>query len=108
MSITNYWSQTVILSKRVLNQINAASRSYLWHGETDSKSLGNVNWENVCRPKQVGGLGIRNLQVWNLAAVGKIVWHISSKQDSFWVKWVHEVYMKGGRWELFNAPITAS
>ena len=30
------------------------------------------------------------------------------KKDSLRVKWVHEVYMKGGRWELFNAPITAS
>ena len=29
-------------------------------------------------------------------------------QDSLWVKWIHEMYMKGGRWELFNAPITAS
>lgn len=29
-------------------------------------------------------------------------------QDSLWVKWVHGVYTKGGRWDLFNAPATAS
>ena len=108
MSIANYWSQTVILPKRVLNQINAACRSYLWYGETESKSSGNVNLEKVCKPKQEEGLGIYNLQLWNLAAVGKIVWHISSKQDFLSVKWVHELYMKGGRLELFNALITAS
>lgn len=28
--------------------------------------------------------------------------------ESLWVRWVHEVYTKGGRWEIFNAPIIAS
>ena len=54
--------------------------------------------------KKEEGLGIRYMQIWNLAAVGKITWHISTMQDSLWVKWVHEVHMKGGRWDLFNAP----
>ena len=58
--------------------------------------------------KKEEGLGIRYMQIWNLAAVGKITWHISTMQDSLWVKWVHEVYMKGGRWDLLNASITAS
>lgn len=72
MSISNYWSQTVILPKRAVNQINATYRSYLWHREADSRSPRNVNWEKVCRPKNEGGLDIRNLQVRNLATVGKI------------------------------------
>lgn len=55
-----------------------------------------------------GGLGVGNLQIWNLAAIGKIAWHISTMQDSLWVQWVHGVYTKGGRWDLFNAPATAS
>lgn len=108
MSISNYWSQTVIIPKKVLVQINAVCRSYLWHIEADCNSPGNVNWDQVCRPKKEGGLGVRNLQLWNLAAVGKIAWHISTMQDSLWVRWVHGVYTKGGRWELFNAPATAS
>lgn len=29
-------------------------------------------------------------------------------RESFWVRWVHGVYTKGARWELFNAPVTAS
>lgn len=108
LSISIYWSQTVIIPKKVLHQINHICRSYLWHGVVDSNAPGNVNWEKVCRLKKEGGLGVRNLYYWNLAAVGKIAWHISSKQDSLWVKWVHEIYMKGGRWDLFNALATAS
>lgn len=108
MSISNYWCQIFILPKKVLKQINSVCRSYLWHGEANNNTPGNVGWDKVCRPKKEGGLGIRNLELWNLAAVGKIAWHISTMQDSLWVKWVHGVYTKGGRWMLFNAPPTAS
>ena len=72
ISISNYWSQTVIFPKRVLNQINVVCRSYLWHDETNNRAPRNVNWEKVCRPKKEGGLEIRNLQLWNLAGVDKI------------------------------------
>ena len=51
---------------------------------------------------------MRNLQAWNIAVVGKIAWHVSHLKDSLWVRWVHGVYTKGGRWEIFNAPITTS
>lgn len=50
------------------------------------------------------GQGVRNLERWNLVVVGKIAWFISMKQDSLWVKWTHEVYMKGGQWKKFKPP----
>ena len=55
-----------------------------------------------------GGLGVRNLHLWNLVVIGKVAWHISSLNESLWVKWVHEVYTKGGNWAIFNPPLTAS
>ena len=51
---------------------------------------------------------MRNIQVWNQTTVGKIAWYIHILQESLWVKRVHGVYTKGGRWEIFNAPPTAS
>lgn len=51
---------------------------------------------------------MRNILLWNQAAVSKLAWHIYSMQESLWVKWVHGVYTKGGRWEIFNAPAIAS
>lgn len=51
---------------------------------------------------------MRNISLWNQAAVGRIAWHIHTLQESLWVKWVHGVYTKGGQWDIFNAPATAS
>ena len=84
-----------MLPKKVLKQVNAICRAYLWHGKADSDTHGNMNWARVCTPKKLDGLSIRNLEVWNLATVGKHVWHISSMSDSMWVRWVHDVYTKG-------------
>ena len=96
------------LPKKVLKQVNAICRANLLHGKADSDTPGNMNWAKVCTPKKLGDLGIHNLEVWNLAAVGKHVWHISSMTDSMWVKWVHGVYAKDGNWKVFNAPIISS
>ena len=52
MSISNCWSQTVILPKKVLKQINVVCRSYLWHGEADCSFPGNVNWERSAGRKK--------------------------------------------------------
>lgn len=49
-----------------------------------------------------------NIYIWNQAVMGKIPWHIYTMQETLWVRWVHGVYMKGGRWEIFNALATAN
>ena len=107
MNITNFWCQILVLPKKMLKQVNAICRAYLWHRKADSNAPENMNWARVCTPKLLGGLGIRNLKVWNLVIVGKHVWHISSISDSMWVRWVHGVYTKGENWRVINAPITS-
>ncbi|XP_074278499.1 uncharacterized protein LOC141602086 [Silene latifolia] len=57
-----------------------------------------VGWDHICTPKSEGGLGIRNSYHWNMATFGKLVWWIYSKPDSLWVKWVHQIYIKGSPW----------
>ncbi|XP_057529992.1 uncharacterized protein LOC130808548 [Amaranthus tricolor] len=93
MGISTYWCQMFILPCLVIHLVNSICRSFLWLGTHDSHKPGHVNWDTICKPKK--------------AAVG-IAWHISHLRESLWVKWVHGVYTKGGRWEIFNAPITAS
>ncbi|GJS98083.1 hypothetical protein Tco_0819253 [Tanacetum coccineum] len=46
------------------------------------------------RPKDQGGLGLKNLQTWNHALLAKHVWNIAIKKDSLWVKWVHYVKLR--------------
>ena len=108
MNITNFWCWIFVLPKRVLKHVNAICRAYLWHGEADSNAPGNVNWARICTPKKFDGLGIRYLVAWNLAAMGKLVWHVSYVRESMWVRWIHGVYTKGWNLRVFNVPITSN
>ena len=36
MNIINFWRQIFVLLKKVLKQVNAICRAYLWHGKVDS------------------------------------------------------------------------
>ncbi|GKE62563.1 hypothetical protein Tco_1512930, partial [Tanacetum coccineum] len=53
------------------------------------------------RPKDQGGLGLKDLHIWNQALLAKHVWNLATKKDTLWVKWVHSVKLKGKSiWEI--------
>ncbi|XP_062118460.1 uncharacterized protein LOC133832091 [Humulus lupulus] len=108
ISIHSYWSQLFLIPKRILKEINAICRAFLWHGTTISSNSGGVAWEKIYRPKRAGGLGFRNILAWNKAALGKYVWAISSTKDDLWVKWINSVYIKDQVWWDYSAPVQSS
>ena len=42
-----------------------------------------VKWSKLCRPKNEGGMGFRQLQKFNNAFLAKQVWRLMTNQDSF-------------------------
>ncbi|XP_062075913.1 uncharacterized protein LOC133780047 [Humulus lupulus] len=108
ISIYSYWAQLMVIPKRVLKKINAICRSFLWQGIAESYTPGYVAWEQLCKSKSEGGLGIRNSLLWNTAAIAKYVWAIASKKDNLWVRWIHSVYLKDENWWDYISPINGS
>lgn len=46
-------------------------RDFLWGIKDDSRGMYWVTWDNVCKPKKEGGLGIKNLELFNNAILSK-------------------------------------
>ncbi|XP_074299016.1 uncharacterized protein LOC141630021 [Silene latifolia] len=97
-ALYSYWINIFIIPKGVLNKINAICRNYLWDGNAKYIRVPLVGWDKVCAPKQEGGLAIRDSLSWNWAIIGKLVWWVYCCPDRLWVRWVHQVYLKGLPW----------
>lgn len=65
-SLATYFLSVFKLPKKTLKILDAIRRAFFWAAEetcTGSKCL--IAWENVCKPKKFGGLGIKNLAAQN-------------------------------------------
>ncbi|KAL2901703.1 hypothetical protein RDABS01_026785 [Bienertia sinuspersici] len=98
LSIHQYWAQVFILPKAALAKIEGICRSFLWSSKWFSHSPGNIRWDKVCNSKSTGGLGIKDIHIWNTASLGRYVSALATKQDNLWVKWVHAIYLKDSSW----------
>jgi hypothetical protein len=55
----------------VASRIEKLQRDFLWGGMGEEFKYHLVSWEKVCTPILNGGLGIRNLVLFNRALLGK-------------------------------------
>ncbi|GJW13056.1 RNA-directed DNA polymerase, eukaryota, reverse transcriptase zinc-binding domain protein [Tanacetum coccineum] len=66
-----------------------------------TKGKAKVSWNVVCKPKDQGGLGIKNLSVWNEVLMIKHLRNVAAKKDTLWVKWIIVEKIKGRSiWEV--------
>lgn len=99
-----YWAQIFVLPKKIIKEIEAKCRAFLWTGKGDQTRKALVAWERVCTPKKSGGLNVVDLGLWNKAATVKLLWNIANKTDSLWVKWIHTYYFKKKKLEDAKVP----
>ena len=78
--------QTVSLPSVVRGRIDRACKKFIWSGVSSQQKLSMVSWNNVCKPKAIGGLGFKSLTMINRALHMKLVWGIISSLTSLWVR----------------------
>ncbi|KAL8468116.1 hypothetical protein ACS0TY_031378 [Phlomoides rotata] len=85
------WSSNFLpIPVTVIKRIESVCKTFLW-----GSCRGLVAWDDVCKPKESGGLGLRDLTAWNSALLARIIWDVHNKKDSLWIKWVSESYLNG-------------
>lgn len=94
-SIQVYWASVFLLPKDVIKSVNRILKDFLWGSNDISKGKAKVAWKAICKPKSNGGLGLKDLLVWNKTLLVKQIWNIASKKDNLWVKWVSTVKLRG-------------
>ncbi|KAL2252964.1 UNVERIFIED_CONTAM: hypothetical protein Sindi_0091100 [Sesamum indicum] len=89
-----YWASAFILPKKVINEIEKRLRAFLWKGMTNS-GYAKVAWKDICRPKEEGGLGFKDISTLNRALMTKKPCDvIRCDRSSIWVDWLHQGHLQ--------------
>jgi exonuclease III len=72
--------------KFVLTTIKNLQRNFIWQGLNKEKKIALVSWEKLCRPKQQGGLGVRDPSIMNKVLSAKIWWRWLKNPGDLWAR----------------------
>ncbi|KAK1306625.1 hypothetical protein QJS10_CPA10g00313 [Acorus calamus] len=75
------------MPKGVGVQINCIRRRFLWQGvDSTGRKPTLVKWSSVCCPKQMGGLGVINLEHFNQVMPLKWSWQWLERREALWLR----------------------
>ncbi|XP_074305233.1 uncharacterized protein LOC141640282 [Silene latifolia] len=107
-TLHSYWATIFLIPTGIMNNIDRICRNYLWSGKDSYLRAPAVGWDQCCKPKAEGGLGIKNSKMWNKALLGKYAWWVADKKDHLWMRWINHVYLRGGHWTNYSPPSDCS
>ncbi|GJV67697.1 putative RNA-directed DNA polymerase [Tanacetum coccineum] len=94
-SMQVYWASVFVIPKGIIYDIQQLIRAFLWCNGEIKRGKAKVAWEEICLPKSEGGLGLRSLEIFNLALMTTHIWNIISNKESLWVRWIHTYKLRG-------------
>jgi hypothetical protein len=108
-----YFMSSLQLPPAVIKQMDGKRRAFLWSGDKSGKASPAsclVAWTTVCKPKDLGGLGLKDIGIQNICLLLKLLHRVHCPQSSAWAIWVRgraclanlkgEVH--GGHWETLR------
>ena len=70
-SIPIYFLCSFGIPKKEVDKLVSLQCRFLWGGGADQNKIAWIKWETVCLPKEKGDLGIKDINTFNLALLGK-------------------------------------
>ncbi|KAJ3689098.1 hypothetical protein LUZ61_018262 [Rhynchospora tenuis] len=94
-SIPVYFMSVFKLPAWVIKAIDRIRRNFIWGS---SNNLGSgvhlLAWNRICLPKSLGGFGLRDLRLHNLALLLRWWWRLFNNPDSLWYSFARRLYAK--------------
>ena len=103
-SILTYSMSVLRLPIGLLKDIEVMIRKFWWGCSENSKKIHWVKWETLCSSKSVGGMGFRDLRMFNDAMLGKQVWQLFHVRNSLVFKVFQAKYFPSGN--IFDAEVS--
>ncbi|XP_018465308.1 uncharacterized protein LOC108836684 [Raphanus sativus] len=70
------------LPKTTISNLTSAMADFWWHTVEHKRKIHWMRWDKLCLPRELGGLGFKNLQCFNQALLAKQCWRILQSPNS--------------------------
>ena len=92
--------QCFSIPKSILADIERVCRNFFWGQKGEEKKTCWVAWEKMYGSKKEGGMGFRNMQIFNKSMLAKQAWRVMQKSESLMARVLKgKYYPKCSFWE---------
>jgi hypothetical protein len=84
------------LPKKLCTTLNSMTRRFWWGNRDDKKGVSWISWERLRQSKLLGGMGFRDLEVFNGALLAKQGWRLLKYPESLVAKVLKAKYFPHG------------
>ena len=100
-AIPTYMMSIFKIPEGLIDEIHTLMARFWWGSTDTQRKMHWSSWDALCKPKAMGGLGFRNLHVFNQALLAKQIWRLHVNQSSLLHKILKARYFKND--DVLNA-----
>lgn len=80
----------------LLHEVARNMRNFIWSGNIDQRKLSTVAWSTICKPKEEGGLSVRDPSKTNQASLLFLTWKLLNSKEQ-WAHICRNRFLKNGQ-----------
>ncbi|KAM0069892.1 putative RNA-directed DNA polymerase [Helianthus debilis subsp. tardiflorus] len=107
-SLPTYYFSLYKAPKKVIADLEAMIKNFLWGGSSDVRKTHWVAWDRVARHKKEGGLGLNKLKEVNISLLAKWGWRYKSEKGNLWKRIIDAFHSSRKGWECIPFKKTLS
>lgn len=92
--IPTYTMQTIHLPASICDSLDKINRGFVWGDSKERKRIHLVRWEEICKPKKWGRLGLQSAYEMNKSLLAKLGWQFLTEPDAAWVRVLEAKYCR--------------
>lgn len=81
-----------VIPSSVAKRFEKLERDFLWEGSREERKYHLIKWAIVCFKLKEGGIGIKDLGIFNKAFMGKWLWRFLTEREALWHKVIVSKY----------------